>query len=169
MRMIHDRIRRLLGVTFPSSKVRFFYRIEDWFDAVRTVDIQVGSKIHGAMASLAVETPFLLLPPDWRVQEMADAMKLPALSSCNWCQLTEWAANPTANGLVTIAASTFQAEAFEMRRQELACKNLALFNAVGLPLHPEVVPLCHPNHKQIGSSIPPSGVYDFAFMAPNTS
>lgn len=150
VQMIHDRIRRLLGVTFPSSKVRFFYRIEDWFDAVRTVDIQVGSKIHGAMASLAVETPFLLLPPDWRVQEMADAMKLPALSSCNWCQLTEWAANPTANGLVTIAASTFQAEAFEMRRQELACKNLALFNAVGLPLHPEVVPLCHPNHKQIG-------------------
>ena len=143
LQLIHDRIQKLLGVTFPKSKVRFFYRIEDWFDALRTVDIQVGSKIHGAMASLAVETPFLLLPPDWRVQEMADAMKLPALSSCSWCQLTEWAANPTANGLVTIAASTFQAEAFDTRRQELACKNLELFHAIGLPLHPEVVPLCH--------------------------
>ena len=140
---IHNRIQNLLGVKFPKEKIRFFYRIEDWFDAVRSVDIQVGSKIHGAMVALAVETPLLLLPPDWRVQEMADAMKLPALPICGWCQLTEWAANPTAKGLVTIAASTFQAEAFDARRQELACGNLDLFHTTGLPLHYEVMPLCH--------------------------
>ncbi len=143
VKQIHDRIQKLLGVKFPESKVRFFYRIEDWFDAVRTVDIQVGSKIHGAMVALAVETPLLLLPPSWRVQEMADSMALPALPICSWCQLTEWAANPTAKGLVTLAASTFQAEAFDETRQNLACRNLDLFNTVGLPLHPEVASLCH--------------------------
>ena len=30
--------------------MRFFYRIEDWLDAMRSADIQVGSKIHGAIA-----------------------------------------------------------------------------------------------------------------------
>ena len=143
VQQIKDRIWRVLGVKFPESKVRFFYRIEDWFEAVRSADIQVGSKIHGAMVSLAVETPLLLLPPSWRVQEMADTMALPALPICDWCQVTEWAANPTAKGLVTLAASTFQAEAFDKTRQHLACRNLDLFNAAGLPLHPEVASLCH--------------------------
>jgi len=143
MQQIHDRIYNLLGVRFPDSKVRFFYRIEDWMDAMRSADIQVGSKIHGAMASLAAETPFLLLPPSWRVQEMADSMALPALPICDWCKLTEWAVNPTALGLVTLAASTFRAEEFDRTRQSLACKNLGLFNAVGLPLHPEVAAFCN--------------------------
>ena len=131
VRQIHDRILNLLGVKFPESKVRFFYRIEDWFEAMRSADIQVGSKIHGAMVALAVETPLLLLPPSWRVQEMADTMSLPALPICSWCQLTEWAANPTAKGLVKLAASTFQAEAFDKTRQNLACKNLAIFDKNG--------------------------------------
>lgn len=143
VQQIHERIYSVLGVRFPDSKVRFFYRIEDWLDAMRSADIQVGSKIHGAMASLAAETPFLLLPPSWRVQEMADSMALPALPICDWCKLTEWAANPTALGLVTLSASTFQAEEFDRTRQNLACKNQDLFNVVGLPLHPEVAALCN--------------------------
>ena len=144
LQQIHARIEKTLGHKFPERKIRFFYRIEDWLEALRSVDIQVGPKIHGAMAAIATETPLLLLPPDWRVQEMAESMALPALPICEWCQLTEWAANPTAKGLVTIAASTFHAEEFDKRRQKLACKNRDLFRAAGVPLHPEVMSLCPP-------------------------
>jgi len=64
-----------------KSKILVFDdHVEPWFDFMKTIDFTVSYRIHGAMAAISNEVPAVVIPTDFRIVELVNAMKLPTLS-----------------------------------------------------------------------------------------
>jgi hypothetical protein len=48
-----------------------FTKIEDWFQMLSEVDLVISARIHGGMTGVAVATPTVIIPTDFRIQELA--------------------------------------------------------------------------------------------------
>ena len=70
-------------VQLPSSEPRTslqqwsFYNVVRWRNAMATLDLIVGTRIHGSMISIAAKTPTLTIAEDARVKELCKQMRLP--------------------------------------------------------------------------------------------
>jgi hypothetical protein len=54
---------------------------EDWFKMMESVDLVLAGRIHGGMVSIATATPTVIIPTDFRIQELVDIMHLPTISA----------------------------------------------------------------------------------------
>lgn len=62
----------------PFERFRYFPRnVESWIESLSSMDVSIGSRIHGSMAALAAGIPLYIIAPDFRVSEMAQSMALP--------------------------------------------------------------------------------------------
>lgn len=69
------------GDKVDKEKVLHFSEgIEDWFEFMRTLDFVVSTRIHGGMAGIINDIPTIIIPTDYRILELVNAMVLPHIS-----------------------------------------------------------------------------------------
>lgn len=68
---------RISDDIYQQDRVKYFLHAKPWIDYLKTVDISVGSRLHGNIAALQAGTPCVLIPHDTRMKELADYHKLP--------------------------------------------------------------------------------------------
>ena len=69
------------GDKVDKEKVLHFSEgIEDWFEFMRTLDFVVSTCIHGGMAGIINDIPTIIIPTDYRILELVNAMVLPHIS-----------------------------------------------------------------------------------------
>ena len=104
---------------------RLFLDPADWHELLRSYDLYVGSRIHGAIASLVAGTPALLLTHDQRTTELAATASIPAASIdvLDVAQVKDWSRIVTPTML----------EGFLSRRRELRARYASFLEANGLP------------------------------------
>lgn len=69
------------GDKVDKKKVLHFSEgIEDWFGFMRTLDFVVSTRIHGGMAGIINDIPTIIIPTDYRILELVNAMVLPHIS-----------------------------------------------------------------------------------------
>lgn len=69
------------GDKVDKEKVLHFSEgIEDWFGFMRTLDFVVSTRIHGGMAGIINDIPTIIIPTDYRILELVNAMVLPHIS-----------------------------------------------------------------------------------------
>lgn len=76
-------------VAFARAKIRIYFDAEKWVQAMQSVDICVGTRLHGNMAALAASTPGCIISHDSRTDELARGMGLPQLGSASWSNVTD--------------------------------------------------------------------------------
>jgi len=62
-----------------TNRITFFTNAEEWMEFLSSFDGFIGSRIHGTMASIAATTPAVIVPTDYRTEELAETMFVPAL------------------------------------------------------------------------------------------
>lgn len=62
------------------KRIVCFSSVTDWLGFVSDFDLSVGARIHGTMIPIAAGVPSLIIAPDYRVQEIGDALLVPTLS-----------------------------------------------------------------------------------------
>ena len=81
---------------WDTSRVIFFTSVDDWLDQMKKVDFVIGCRIHGTMAAVSAGTASLILPTDFRILEMAQAMKIPMIAGAQLNELCSANFNLTA-------------------------------------------------------------------------
>ena len=67
----------------PSRVLTFDDKVEEWFEFISGMDIVVSTRIHGGMAGISNQVPAVIIPTDFRILELVNAMKLPTLPMGN--------------------------------------------------------------------------------------
>ena len=113
-----------------------FYNVEVWREAVASLDVVVGHRIHGSMIALAGETPAITVATTQRIEELCVSMRLACMSIAE----SEAVAKGTSNLTATIAraAARFNGSAFDARRRELAAAYVRRFRGLHLKPHAEL-------------------------------
>lgn len=68
-----------MRVNITSEKVKIFSDVDRWKDFISGMDMILSTRIHGAMPGIATGTPVIIVPTDFRLLELINAMKIPAL------------------------------------------------------------------------------------------
>lgn len=123
----------LLGIVLPQDALRLYYDVLEWRDALKMVDLVIGSRIHGCMLGIAAETPAITIAPDWRVKELSDQMLLPTMNVYD-PMLTE--RSPIAAAIMQ--ADIFDAAIFNQNRCRLAAIYEHFFRRAHIPFNPNV-------------------------------
>ncbi len=76
-------------VQFARQKLRVYFDAEKWIQAMQSVDVCIGTRLHGNMAALAASTPGCVISHDSRTDELARGMGLPQLASASWNSITD--------------------------------------------------------------------------------
>lgn len=122
------------GGRVDKSKVLWFRDgVEDWFEFMQGLDFLVSTRIHGGMAGVAVGVPTMVLPTDFRIMELVNAMKLPHIpfedfSSTNYTSLDQM-----------MKAATKDFVEFEANRLNRLREYHRLLTSVGLEMDPALV------------------------------
>jgi hypothetical protein len=68
------------GAHVRPDRVRYFYDVQAWADGMQACcDFVFGFRIHGTVMGVAAEVPGIVIAPDIRVKELADAMNIPTI------------------------------------------------------------------------------------------
>lgn len=62
---------------WAKRQTRVFWSVDAWIERMKTIDLVVGTRFHGAMAALIVGKPAFVLCHDTRTSEMSDFLGLP--------------------------------------------------------------------------------------------
>lgn len=66
---------------YKEDKVRFYTHVYHWIKKLSTMDLSVGPRLHGNVASILAGTPALFIMHDARMRELVDYHNLPHLYS----------------------------------------------------------------------------------------
>ncbi len=100
------------------------YSVDSWIYALGGHSHSVGTRIHGAMMSLAAGLPTVCITHDTRTRELCETMRVPSIGSNELRCL-----GPVSD---LFASIPFDAQAFEDNRTRLAHEYLSLVNEAGL-------------------------------------
>jgi len=128
------------------GQIRHFYDVRKWreflggtgasatgFGHDRPFDFFIGGRIHGSMAAISVGVPTVIIPNDYRILELAEVMRLPIIHELD-------RTNPGTR-VEQFFAPTFDPDAFDAHRVDVARKLVAHFAEEGVSLNPEVAEL----------------------------
>merc|ERR1719277_2997245 len=118
-----------MGVATPERENVMYYDVLEWREKMGKMDLTVSARIHGGMITIAAETPAILIPPDMRVQELTDAMLIPAVMPADLPEDLQQ--------LVLTVSKKFNGQAFDDHRRAVAARYRELFNDIGLKLNPK--------------------------------
>lgn len=66
---------------YQQQRARFFINVPTWLDFMKTMDISVGPRMHGNVASLIADTPTILFAIDSRTRELMQYHKVPGMAA----------------------------------------------------------------------------------------
>jgi len=107
--------------------------VESWFKFIRSLDFVVSTRIHGGMAGIANDIPTIIVPTDFRILELVNAMKLPHISF-------EDATNRDYESLfdlITAAKKDFKE--FERKRRNHLKEYKRILESAGLEMDPALL------------------------------
>lgn len=99
-------------VEFARKKIRIYFDAEKWVQAMQSVDLCIGTRLHGNMAAIAAGTPGCVISHDSRTDELARAMDLPHLARKHLQEATD--ASRLLNS-VSFDATTFDRQRTDKR------------------------------------------------------
>jgi polysaccharide pyruvyl transferase WcaK-like protein len=111
-----------------SSVVRAYgyipYSVDSWIFQLKSHSHSLGTRIHGAMMSLAAEIPTICVTHDTRTRELCSVMKVPTID----CSKLS-----TVNSVSDVfSAVEFEAEGFEENRSVIAASYLELLKSMSV-------------------------------------
>jgi len=110
--------------SFMERKGRFYTSAPTWIEEMATVELSLGTRLHGNMAAIAASTPGIVIAHDSRTSDLIDTMKLPNTSIEH---VTE------SNGVNEIIKSVhFDGTEFDRWRSETAQNLYRAFAHVGI-------------------------------------
>lgn len=68
---------------YQQNRVKMFLQAKQWMDFLSTMDLSVGSRMHGNIAAIQAGTPSIIIPHGTRMQELIDYHKLPNITPEN--------------------------------------------------------------------------------------
>jgi hypothetical protein len=74
--------KRVMDV-IDKDRILHFDNVPDWLEFQEGKDLVISSRIHGGMTGIAVGTPTFVIPTDFRIMELVNAMRIPFLSLGN--------------------------------------------------------------------------------------
>lgn len=64
---------------YAEDRTKFFLRADAWINYLRGMDLSLGGRMHGNIASVIAGTPAIWLPHDARMKELIDYHELPSI------------------------------------------------------------------------------------------
>lgn len=115
---------------FMAGSGRFYLGAPDWREAMRGMDVVLGTRLHGNMAAIAAGTPGVLIAHDSRTGELGQTMHLPHLAID--------AAMAAPSLTAALDAVSFDPAAFDAWRAATARRLGTVFARLEIPLSPHV-------------------------------
>lgn len=109
---------------FARKRLRVYFDAEKWIQAMQSVDLCLGTRLHGNMAAMAAGTPGCVISHDSRTDELAGAMALPRLHG----ESLQDAADTSA----MLDAISFDAEQFDRTRTDKRTTYARKLSSLGL-------------------------------------
>ena len=115
----------------PDERVLMFCDLSEWIAFLKSCDVCITARLHGAQIAVLAMTPVLLIATDSRLEELAQRMAL------NWMAmddpdlmeiLDDWPA-------LMHRACGFDGARYDANRRELALKTVRFLQNLGLPAH----------------------------------
>ena len=107
---------------------------EEWIEDLSKVDLVVSTRIHGGMAGIAAGTPTVVIPTDFRILELVDAMMVPHLT------MEQIAKEKVGNvGSILKHANYQDFKAFERNRRDKIRQWQEILDQVGLEMEPSLL------------------------------
>ena len=114
-------------------EIKYFYSADDWAAEVRHADLVFSCRIHGSMAAVMSGVPFFVVATDYRIVELAEAMKIPYWDSLKMTKETEkFDLRKFVNNV------KFNGRAFDMNRYHAAAKYRDMLLGAGLEINPSI-------------------------------
>lgn len=66
---------------YQEDKVKFFLNAPTWIEHMKTVDLSIGTRLHGNVVPLLAGSPSITIPIDARMRELSEYHNLPRVSS----------------------------------------------------------------------------------------
>ncbi|ETI69168.1 polysaccharide pyruvyl transferase family protein [Neobacillus vireti] len=66
---------------YKEGKVKYFLNAATWIEHMKTVDLSIGTRLHGNIVPTLAGTPSITIPIDARVRELSEYHNLPRVSS----------------------------------------------------------------------------------------
>jgi Polysaccharide pyruvyl transferase len=127
-------IAKQLGMMEHTRAVEFD-NVEEWFNLTANADLVLSARIHGGMAGIAGGTPSIVIPMDWRIQELVDAMHIPSLP------LERINSDMDLGMLLRQADVDFKA--FEANRRERILQYIEILGEADLEINPKLLDVVH--------------------------
>jgi hypothetical protein len=115
---------------FMVGSGRFYLDAAAWREAMRGMDVVLGTRLHGNMAAIAAGTPGVLIAQDDGTGELCQTMHLP--------HLPPEAAMAAPSLAAALEEVLFDAAAFDAWRTATARRMAAVFARLGIPLSAQV-------------------------------
>lgn len=115
---------------FMAKGGRFYTSAPDWRDDMHTMDVCLGTRLHGNMIAIAGGTPGVIIAHDSRTGELGQTMHLPRLDMAD-----VMAATSIRDALHKVH---FDGAAFDAWRQQTAQAYVAAFDRMGIPISAHV-------------------------------
>ena len=121
-----------LAAGLPDERVHMFCDLNEWIAFLKSCDVCITARLHGAQVAVLAMTPVLLIATDSRMEELAQRMALnwTAMDDPDLLELFEdW---PT----LLQRACDFDGARYDANRRVLALKTMHFLASLGLPAHP---------------------------------
>ncbi|AMY06110.1 polysaccharide pyruvyl transferase [Staphylococcus condimenti] len=66
---------------YKEGKVKYFLNAKTWFDYIKTIDLSIGTRLHGNIVATINGTPSITIVHDARMRELAEFHALPSISA----------------------------------------------------------------------------------------
>lgn len=133
-------VQNVLGRNLTADRIIYYYDVLPWQDAMRNgFDFVFATRIHGGMVAVSAAVPTLVLPTDYRIQELVQSMHLMTATLEQFDMF-----NGMPFDLFDLLASIskwFNGTSFDENRALKAKAYAEWFQRANMPVHPGILGL----------------------------
>ena len=121
-----------LAAGLPDERVHMFCDLSEWIAFLKSCDVCITARLHGAQVAVLAMTPVLLIATDSRMEELAQRMAL------NWIAMDDPGVLELLEDWPRLLqrACDFDGARYDANRRVLALKTMHFLASLGLPAHP---------------------------------
>lgn len=126
---------KMKGMTSITKQSTHHFKtgVENWFEFMPSLDFMVSCRIHGGMAAIVNNVPTIVIPHDYRIMELVNAMMLPHISIHD-------ATNMNVSSLeMLMAVANKDFKAFEANRRDLLREYKRMLESIGLEMDSQLL------------------------------
>jgi Polysaccharide pyruvyl transferase len=126
-----------------AVKYERYRNVESWLEGTKKYDLCISFRIHGSMPFYSSGAPAVIIPTDFRIMELINAMKLPHVLPDELNQFMLWNAmrddKPSLPSLLMENAKNTNFTAFEVNRREKLVMWKSILAEAGLEMDPALL------------------------------